>query len=136
MSTTKTLVLGVLGLGLVPCLAGAQSVVVRHQVQAVVLPLAAVRDSGWANTNPASDPCRWIWTAELRANIPSELQVLGPDVPDSTASVRIGSGPWVRLQPRVWNAVSIVAAGKRVIAIEYSAADSVTALNPPDVRIR
>ena len=136
MSTARTLILGVLGLGVVPCLAGAQSIVVRHDVQAIVLPLAAVRDSGWAKANPTSDPYRWTWTAELRANIPSELQVLGPDFHDSTASVRIGSGLWIRLQPRVWNAVSILGAGKRQIAIEYSAADSVTALSPPEVRIR
>jgi len=136
VATARTLVPVVLVLGLVPCLASAQTVVVRHDVQAVVLPLAAVRDSGWAKTNLASDSGRWTWTAELRANSESELQVLGPDVDDSVAHVRVGSGPWVRLQPRVWNAVSTLGPGTRRIAIEYSAADSGTALGPPNVRIR
>ena len=134
MSTAKTLVLRLLGLGLVPCLASAQAIVVRHDVQAVVVPVGSVRDSGWVN--PGSDPGRWTWTAELRANVASELQVLGPDADDSAVHVRVGSGPWVRLQPRVWNAISTLGAGRRRIDIEYSAADSGTTLGPPNVRIR
>jgi hypothetical protein len=136
VSTAKTLVLGVLGLGLTPCLARAQSVVVTHTVHAEVMPLASVRDSAWAKTHSDRDAIRWTWTAELRANIASELHVLGPVVDDSTARVRVGAGPSVRLQPRMWNTVSILGAGKQHITIEYSTADSVSSPGPPDVRIR
>lgn len=136
MSTAQELVLAVLGMGLVPCLGGAQAVVVRHEVQAVVIPLASVRDSGWVRTNPDLEPGRWSWTAELRANSAAELQVLGPEVADSAARIRVGSGPWIRLQPRVWNGVSTLGAGKRDIAIEYSAAASVASPGPPHIRVR
>ena len=133
LSTAKKLILGLSGVGLMPGLAHAQSVVVRHVVQADVVPLASVRDSGWARTS--SDSLRWTWTAVLQANTASELQVLGPD-DNSTSHVRVGSGPWIRLHARVWNAVSILGAGTRHIVLEYSAVASVASLGPPDVRIR
>ena len=128
------LILGLLGLALVPCPARAQALVVRHVVHTEVIPLASVRDSGWANANAGSDSVLWRWTGELRANSASELQVLGPDLDD--ARVRVGSGPWVRLQPRVWNRVFLSGTGRRRIAIEYSAPAGHASLPPPNVRFQ
>lgn len=124
------------GIALVPCLAGAQSVVVRHVVQAEVLPRASVRDSGWVMTYADSGTVRWTWSAELRANSALALQVLGPEGADPATRVRVGSGPWVQLQSRAWNAIAIVGAGEHRIAIEYSTTAGTASSNPPDVRIR
>jgi hypothetical protein len=128
------LILGLVGLGLAPGLARAQAVVVRHIVRAEVTPLASLRDTLWVRTEASSDSVTWTWTGELRANSPSALQVLGPDADD--ARVRVGAGPWVRLQAGAWNAVFISGPGKRRIAIEYAAMAGSASLHPPDVRIR
>lgn len=87
-------------------------------------------------TSADSGTVRWTWSAKLRANHPSELQVFGPGVADPATRVRVGSGPWVQLQSRVWNPISIVDAGEQSIAIEYSTTAGSSSSNPPDVRIR
>ena len=110
--------------------AHAQSVVVRHSVVAQVAPLLSVRDSGWTRSGDAEP--RLSWSAEVRTNTITEIQVFGPRVQDPVAHARSGQGAWVRLRPDEWNTITINQPGRTRVTVEVFG-DAVR--EPPLVRI-
>jgi hypothetical protein len=100
----------------IPGVLCAQSVVVRHSVVADVAPVVVVRDSGWTRLSDSLP--HFSWTAEIRTNAVTSVQIMGPRGQDPVVHARSGQGAWVQLRPDAWNSITLAQPGQRRVTVE------------------